>query len=254
MPPRYAVLFVWMGVIGIGSLLFHATLKYSMQLLDEVPMLFSNSQMLYCLYAAGEWRACVTDSSSCRWHPSVGLRWLDCVPSWYRRSPLGHYAVAILITAIYVISPTPILFQICYGVMTLLVAVTLHLYANHLEAQHGPSISTVRRLLKRAAVFLIVAFAIWNVDNVWCDQLRSWRNERLPALLRPLLQLHAWWHVLTMISGTHSLVAVVVAWCRTDGRRVKLRWQMRAHCGGILPWIHFDLTASGEKSRIASHK
>ena len=48
-PPRYAFLFAWMAVIGIGSLLFHATLLYSMQLLDEIPMLFSNSQMLYVL-------------------------------------------------------------------------------------------------------------------------------------------------------------------------------------------------------------
>lgn len=43
LPFRYALLFVWMAVIGFGSLLFHATLKYSMQLLDEIPMLFSNS-------------------------------------------------------------------------------------------------------------------------------------------------------------------------------------------------------------------
>lgn len=49
LPIRYALLFVWMAVIGVGSLLFHATLKYSMQLLDEIPMLFSNSQLLYCL-------------------------------------------------------------------------------------------------------------------------------------------------------------------------------------------------------------
>ncbi len=49
LPLRYAFLFLWMALIGVGSLMFHATLKYSMQLLDEIPMLFSNSQTLYCL-------------------------------------------------------------------------------------------------------------------------------------------------------------------------------------------------------------
>lgn len=48
-PLRYAWLYVWMGIIGIGSFMFHATLLYYMQLLDEIPMLFSNSQMLYVL-------------------------------------------------------------------------------------------------------------------------------------------------------------------------------------------------------------
>jgi dihydroceramidase len=48
-PRRFAWLYAWMGIIGLGSFLFHATLKYSMQLLDEIPMLFSNAQLLYCL-------------------------------------------------------------------------------------------------------------------------------------------------------------------------------------------------------------
>ena len=29
---------LWLGIIGCGSLLFHLTMRYSMQLLDEVPM------------------------------------------------------------------------------------------------------------------------------------------------------------------------------------------------------------------------
>lgn len=38
-----------------------------------------------------------------------------------------------------------------------------------------------------------VGFCVWNVDNMFCSNLRDTR-EQLPSLLSPLTQLHAWWH------------------------------------------------------------
>ena len=37
-------------VVGIGSLLFHMTLRYEMQLLDELPMMWGACVVMYCLY------------------------------------------------------------------------------------------------------------------------------------------------------------------------------------------------------------
>jgi hypothetical protein len=39
-------------VVGVGSLLFHMTLRYDMQLLDEIPMMFSASIHTYALLQA----------------------------------------------------------------------------------------------------------------------------------------------------------------------------------------------------------
>eukprot|EP00095_Tigriopus_kingsejongensis_P011627 maker-scaffold2266_size17862-snap-gene-0.3 protein:Tk11627 transcript:maker-scaffold2266_size17862-snap-gene-0.3-mRNA-1 annotation:"alkaline ceramidase 3-like" len=39
-------------IVGIGSILFHATLRYSMQLMDEVPMIYGGSAICYFLFEA----------------------------------------------------------------------------------------------------------------------------------------------------------------------------------------------------------
>lgn len=122
--------------------------------------------------------------------------------------------------------------------MILLMSISLHFYARQI-----PAGDSVKILLQRAAVFMISAFVVWNIDNLMCETLRRWRSEHLPAVLGPLLQFHAWWHVLTMISGTHSLIAVTVAWCKTNAaaklKKEKIAWKLDSHCNGILPWIHF---------------
>jgi dihydroceramidase len=40
-------------VIGLGSVLFHATLKYEMQLMDEVPMIYGTAVIGYCIFQVG---------------------------------------------------------------------------------------------------------------------------------------------------------------------------------------------------------
>lgn len=211
-----------MGIIGIGSLLFHATLLYSMQLMDEIPMLFSNSQMLFVL-----------------WHPDIDLKMVKRIPKWLRSTPIPYYVFSIAITVLYINIPScTLFFQVSYGVMVLLMSVSLHFYARQI-----PSGTSVQVLLKRAAVFVIFAFFVWNIDNVMCGMLRKVRTEYLPTFLGPMLQFHAWWHVLTMISGVHSLVAVTMAWCKTNPKRLekeKIGWKIRAHFNGILPWIHYE--------------
>ena len=47
---RYVVLYACLLVTGIGSWMFHMTLLFEMQLLDELPMVWGSSYMVYCLY------------------------------------------------------------------------------------------------------------------------------------------------------------------------------------------------------------
>lgn len=230
LPVRYAWVFLWMAAIGLGSLLFHATLLYPMQLLDEIPMLFSNSQMLYIL-----------------WHPETDLKMIRWVPKRIRASPVGYYAFSIFITALYVYDPAnTIFFQVAYGTMILLMAISLRLYSAKLSP--APSIDS---LLNRSAIFMIFAFGIWNIDNLMCHKLRSLREDHLPAFLAPLMQFHAWWHVLSMIAGTHTMIAVVMAWCKTNPKKLEregIVWKLSAHFNGIFPWIHYKTKSVKSRS------
>ena len=44
------MLYLCLLITGIGSWMFHMTLIYEMQLLDELPMVWGSSYMVYCLY------------------------------------------------------------------------------------------------------------------------------------------------------------------------------------------------------------
>lgn len=170
------------------------------------------------------------------------------IPKWFRSTPIPYYAFSIAITALYVSFPScTLFFQVSYGAMVLLMSISLHFYAREI-----PSGASVQVLLKRAAVFVIFAFAVWNVDNLLCGMLRRLRTEYLPAFLGPMLQFHAWWHILTMISGLHSLAAVTMAWCKTHPEKLakeKIEWKLRAHCNGIIPWIRYKQGKSFEVSK-----
>ncbi|CAB3985746.1 alkaline ceramidase 3-like [Paramuricea clavata] len=48
---RFLLSFLSFMGIGVGSTLFHATLQYKMQLLDELPMIYCTYIMLYCVLA-----------------------------------------------------------------------------------------------------------------------------------------------------------------------------------------------------------
>merc|ERR1712137_314286 len=47
--PRYMIAFAAFLVVGVGSFAFHGTLLRSMQLLDELPMVWANSVFIYIL-------------------------------------------------------------------------------------------------------------------------------------------------------------------------------------------------------------
>lgn len=58
------------------------------------------------------------------------------------------------------------------------------------------------------AIIFLAGFAVWNVDNAFCAQLRAWRTlltQRGLWMLAPLLQGHALWHLGTGL-GAYQLV------------------------------------------------
>jgi len=50
-PRVYILAYLGYMVVGLGSTAFHATLKYSMQLADELPMIYSTCIMGYAVFS-----------------------------------------------------------------------------------------------------------------------------------------------------------------------------------------------------------
>ena len=52
---RYLLCFVLLFITGVGSWMFHMTLLYEMQLMDELPMVWGASYFVYCQFRVSVW-------------------------------------------------------------------------------------------------------------------------------------------------------------------------------------------------------
>ena len=47
---RFILSHILLLIVGLGSWMFHMTLRYEMQLLDELPMIFGSAAQIYIVY------------------------------------------------------------------------------------------------------------------------------------------------------------------------------------------------------------
>ncbi len=138
-------------------------------------------------------------------------------------------AFPTLITVIYLAYPNPLFHQIAFGLLHLLVAYRLYFLLKRLPPKRQPitgeNVNTLRRDADRLVVegvgLTIVAFAIWNLDNLFCDGITMWRkDERVPYWLGALSQGHAWWHILSALGVNRSVTACIgmyhISYFRSD--------------------------------------
>lgn len=171
----YASLFV----IGLGSVMFHATLRYEMQLMDEVPMIYGTAVIGYCVYQLRE--------------PPGRSNWLLV---------LFLAAYCLLFTVVYLVFKDPYIHEGMFLVMVF----TILLVGARRNLGSSTSPSTVA-LGAAGLVMYALGGLTWNVDNHFCRRLGQARSPYgpLPPAARPLTQLHAWWHLFSGL-GTYLLL------------------------------------------------
>ncbi|EMD01248.1 hypothetical protein BAUCODRAFT_29697 [Baudoinia panamericana UAMH 10762] len=209
----FFVAFVGYLIVGLGSFAFHATLKYPMQLVDELGMIYTTCLMFWATFE-------------------------------YRRPPpipllLGVFSVSLslFITGYYHYLQDPTFHQNAYAILTAIVLfrsmyvmeVNLRPYFRRRHQMHVKVLQSNlmdereraeerrkderdRSILVRMWFMILVGlsiflggFAIWTLDNKYCLTLRSWRR----ALGLPwgvLLEGHGWWHLMT---GTGAYFYIV---------------------------------------------
>lgn len=129
-------------------------------------------------------------------------------------------AYILAVCAVYVYSANPLLHQLGYGAV--IAFITFNSFRSAKELDYL-SISG------RLGVFcFLFGFFLWNLDNIYCDLLRSTRHEIVRGITDHIisgqvgyilgstvaspLQLHAWWHIWTSLGAYHTIF--YFQWCR----------------------------------------
>ncbi|KAI8069598.1 ceramidase [Gongronella butleri] len=170
--------------VGIGSWFFHMTLQYEMQLLDELPMIYVGCIMV--------------------WH-SIEV---------YEKMRYGWSLVLFLIgysvfvTYSYLIINDPVFHQVAYALLVFFIVFRSIYMVRQLPG--GAKVNEYEyprmvTLLRLAAASFLLAFGIWNVDNVFCSSLRHFRVIS-PFAVGLLSQCHGWWHLGTSIGVYYYVV------------------------------------------------
>ncbi|KAJ1999971.1 alkaline ceramidase ydc1, partial [Coemansia thaxteri] len=180
---RIIACYVGLLFVGMGSACFHATLKYTTQLLDELPMLYLCAIGFYSL---------VEIEKTVKY-------------GWKLAAALVSFQTAITITYLFWVQ-SPVFHQVAFA-MTCCAGVA---FGYRRQCEMTVSSRTRRmfhRLLLQGFLGMASGFMVWNLDNIFCHHLRTYRAH-IGAPLDAVLQLHGWWHILTAYGSTYLLLWV----------------------------------------------
>lgn len=153
-------------VVGVGSVLFHATMRFTMELCDEVPML-----LLIIAFLLGK--------EDC----------LDCLsgPAGRRRFRVGSALAVALSTAAYIHFKVYQIFVISFTLMVLFLIAT-HFFPSA-RRRWTPALQTC---FARAVGGIGAGKLVWEAE------------QRLCAAHPGVWPLHIAWHVLSCIGGVYA--------------------------------------------------
>ncbi|KAJ2851848.1 Alkaline ceramidase 3 [Coemansia brasiliensis] len=157
------------------------TLQYQWQLADELPMIYGTCVCIYCALQADV---------------KVGT---DIYVS------LGLFSYSAVVTLVYVQIRKPVFHQVAYAMEVAVILIRNTMHQMEIRKTNIRAYSELVNMFWLGVGSFGGAFVLWNIDNIFCNQLRALRTV-LPAPLSPLLQLHAYWHIGTALGCYVSIV------------------------------------------------
>ena len=193
--------FALVSVVGLGSIAFHMTLRFELQMLDELPMLYLALLMVHLLV---ENRA---ERRFGAWFPCLLLGYA-VVSTYLSVRPRGELQVS--------------LFRATFTALEVFALARVYLiHRRNRDAR-------VRRLFRLGMGSYALALVLWWSDIHLCTTL----NQTLPALGIPNPQFHAWWHVLVSCGFYLLLIVIAEDRLRTLGRTPRLEF-----LAGVIPFV-----------------
>eukprot|EP00055_Hartaetosiga_balthica_P012650 m.62152 g.62152 ORF g.62152 m.62152 type:complete len:254 (+) comp8019_c1_seq2:251-1012(+) len=139
------VLFLTMAIVGIGSTLFHGTLWYSMQMLDELPMVYATLVFIYSWIEKD--------------HPTPK----------YKNLPLYMVIYALFWSIVHAYAGFVTIFHIHFG---FLILVGFGFVFHNMYHSSHPATNLLTFLY--IAPF-VVGFTMWKVELVMCEHVRPFQ-------------------------------------------------------------------------------
>ncbi|ODV87548.1 hypothetical protein CANARDRAFT_97527 [[Candida] arabinofermentans NRRL YB-2248] len=171
----YLYIFISIGfaAVGLGSFLFHMTLLYEYQLMDELPMVYVTALPFGYIFA---------------WNSSKKLKWI-----W----GLGTFITTLLFTYIYIfIYRNPEFHQFFYALLNFGLIYKTFNVANE-KVTDLKAKKQIYKILILAFSLFAFGFLIWNLDFVFCPNLIFIRRNHLGLPFGILTEGHGWWHIFT---------------------------------------------------------
>lgn len=198
--PRFIYIGLGFLLVGVGSWLFHMTLKYHFQLLDELPMIYAT-----------------------------------CIPFWSVFSEFktkqesllvaaGIFMAANSLTVIYLFFKDPTIHQVAYALLNACVVIKSALLT-HKYVPDAKAKTHLNRTMGLGVSIFIFGYFLWNLDIHFCSQVRSLRRSwGMPYGF--LLEGHGWWHIFTGTGVYFYLVYEEYLRCFLNGtdRFYKFEW------------------------------
>jgi len=211
----FATAFLGYLLVGSGSFAFHSTLKYPMQLVDELSMIYTACLMCYATFSFSQ-------SRLIRQVLGGGLLFLAVFITLYYhylQDPVFHQNAFAILTAF-------VLLRSMY-IMEVNIRPKKRIYAE--SGVHSESLKQAsddqrdRMIIKEMWLMVVIGlsiflggFGIWGLDRVYCSKIRRWRHAiGLPWGI--LLEGHGWWHIMTGIGSYLYIVwAIWLRHCLND--------------------------------------
>ncbi|KAL2168405.1 hypothetical protein VTG60DRAFT_7318 [Thermothelomyces hinnuleus] len=167
--------------LGIGSFLFHATMRQTLEFVDEFSMLGLTWSLLQAGLTAGQ------------------------PPARSRRITAALAAAYLSFSAFYLRS-AKIIYQVFAFTGALLGVLLRSQYVFHLARAALPE--TKRRDWNRrtwkALGICVFGYLLWTIDLERCADLRALR-QRVGLPWAWLFEFHGWWHILTAVGASQAM-------------------------------------------------
>jgi dihydroceramidase len=200
----FQVAFAGYLLVGLGSFLFHSTLKYPMQLVDELSMIYTTCLMCYASFSYSR----STPTRVVLALSLAGLAVFITLYYHYLQDPVFHQNAYALLTTVVVLR----------SMYTMEVALRPKwrksreedrlarkkkglpvLSKERQEYENQRDIKTLKTMWFMVVFGLSMflgGFGIWFLDNQFCGTIRQWRQTiGLPWGI--VLEGHGWWHLMT---------------------------------------------------------